>query len=66
VNLASAQRHALFCLRGLLEVIVTDLLQCRDDAGAAALSTAKFDVQALRRCGVAALRLRRGHSIVRQ
>jgi hypothetical protein len=35
---------------------MTDLLQCRDDAGAATLSTAKFDVQALRGCGVAGLR----------
>jgi hypothetical protein len=29
---ASAQRHALFCLRGLLEAIMTNLLQRGDDA----------------------------------
>ena len=32
-----------FCLRGLLEVIVTILLQRRDDAGQGVLSTAKRD-----------------------
>jgi hypothetical protein len=41
VNLASAQRTRLFCLRGLLEVIMTNLLQRGDDAEEAMLSTAK-------------------------
>jgi hypothetical protein len=32
VNLAGAQLHTLFCLRELLEVIVTNLLQRGDNA----------------------------------